>query len=48
MALNVNDVIAGLDPERRYKVEDRPAEAYRRSAPALADLRSRSAPTELS
>ena len=26
MALNVNDVIAGLDPERRRKVEDRAAE----------------------
>ena len=26
MALNVNDVIAGLDPERRHKVEDRAAE----------------------
>ena len=26
MALNVNDVITGLDPERRRKVEDRAAE----------------------
>ena len=26
MALNVNDVIAGLDPERRRRVEDRAAE----------------------
>ena len=38
MALNVNDVIAGLDPERRRKVEDRAAELIAEEM-ALRELR---------